>query len=100
MVPALPLMLASSVVLAQTLPPGVGEWVERGVLGLVVVALIMGWLTPGRQTEREATRADRLEAENQRLRELNEDRTIPLLVRVVDVLDRSQRLDRRGPDGP
>lgn len=90
----LPLTLAASVVVAQALPAGMEVWLERGILGLVVLSLIMGWLTPGRQTDREAKRADRLEEENQRLRGLWEDRGIPLLTRAIDVLDRSP--DSRG----
>lgn len=73
-----------------------GDWLQFGAMGLVVLSVIVGWLTPGRQTEREQQRADRLEEENARLRQVAEDRTIPLLIRAMDVLERSQELDRRG----
>lgn len=66
------------------------DWIQYGVLGLVVLSIIVGWLTPGRQTEREASRADRLEQENQRLRQHTEDKVIPLLVRAMDLLERIQ----------
>lgn len=67
------------------------QWAQYGVLGLVVVALLMGWLVPGRYFDREVRRGDRLEAENERLRHQVEDRVIPLLTRAMDVLDRSRR---------
>ncbi len=82
--------------LAQALPAGLAEWLQFGVLGLVVMGMLVGWIVPGRVYDREQQRADRLEQENARLRHHNEDKIVPLLVRVMDVLDRSQRLDRRG----
>lgn len=72
------------------------DWIQYGVLGLVLLSLIVGWLDLGRTTAREAKRADRLEEENARLRQHTEDQVIPLLVRAMDLLDRQAR---RG-DGP
>lgn len=83
--------------LAQLLPSSGPEgWMQYGVLGLLVVSIILGWLVPGRHHDRVSARADRLEEENDRLREHNEERVVPLLTRALEVLERSQRLDRRG----
>lgn len=78
--------------------PGVVEWLQYGVLGLVVVAIILGWLVPGRTYEREVKRADRLEEENERLREHNEQRVVPLLTRAMDLLDQLPSSRSRGSD--
>lgn len=66
------------------------EWLRFGVLGLVVLSMIVGWLVPGRIYDRAIQRAERLEEENQRLRERLEEQVIPLLTRVMDVLDRRE----------
>lgn len=75
-----------------------GDWVQYGVAGLVVLALIIGWLVPGHAYKREAERADRLAEENQRLRDHNETRVVPLLERALGVLDAQRRVtdDREG----
>lgn len=70
--------------------PGPVEWLQYGVLGLVVLSLIIGWLVPGRIYDRAVKRAERLEEENERLRERMEERVIPLLTRVMDLLNRRE----------
>lgn len=70
-------------------------WVQYGVLGMVVLAIILGYLVPYKAHRREQERADRLETEVDRLRQVNEDRMLPLLARALDVLERA-KVDRRG----
>lgn len=67
------------------------DWLQFGVAGAVIVSIIVGWLTPGRQTEREQARADRLEEEVLRLMKHNEERVIPLLVRAMELLEEERR---------
>lgn len=66
------------------------EWLRFGVLGLVVLSLIVGWLVPGRIHERTLQQLERLEEENARLRERLEEKVIPLVTRAIDVLDRRE----------
>lgn len=70
-------------------------WLQWGALGLVLLAVILGYLVPYKAHRREQERADRLEAEVDRLRQVNEDRMLPLLARALDVLERA-KVDRRG----
>lgn len=77
--------------------PDVAEFVQYGVLGLVLLAIIVGWLTPGRQTDREAARGDRLELELKALRDRLEGEVIPLLAKAILALEEAER--RRATDG-
>lgn len=71
--------------------PAAVDWVQYGVLGLVVLSLITGWLVPGWAWRREAERADRLAQENARLREHIEDRVVPLIERALATIPPERR---------
>jgi hypothetical protein len=76
--------------------PAVSSLAEAGVLGALVVLLgVFAFLA----YRREAARADRLEAENGRLRDSIELRVVPLLTRALSIIDGYQRSDTRGRDG-
>jgi hypothetical protein len=70
----------------QVTPPDLPLWAQWGVLGVVIVALITGWLVPGRTHEREIARADRLEQENARLRDRVETKVLPLIHEAIHAL--------------
>ncbi len=65
---------------------------QTGVLGALVVLL---GAFAYRAYRREVDRADRLEAENSRLRDGIETRVVPLVERALAVIE-SARVDRRG----
>lgn len=65
---------------------------QTGVLGaLVALLLVFAY----RAYRREVDRADRLEAENSKLRDGIESRVVPLVERALTVLE-AARVDRRG----
>lgn len=76
--------------LAQADPTDLAELAQYGVLGIVVVAMLVGWLIPGPTHKRETERADRLETELRTLRERTEERVIPLVTRALDLIERPQ----------
>lgn len=82
-------------VVAQAVPEGLGGWLNYGVPGLVVLAIILGWLVAGRTHDREVARADRLEAENARIHAHVTEQVIPLMTRAVLALERIDEA-RRG----
>lgn len=67
------------------------EWAQYGVLGLVIVAILAGWLVPGRHYDRAVQRADRLEAENRELRDRIENKVVPLVHDAITALARRER---------
>lgn len=69
-------------------PSVAAEWLQYGALGLIVVALIFGWLVPGRIYDRAVERADRLETENQQLRDRIENKVVPLVHDAITALAR------------
>lgn len=77
--------------------PDVAEFVQYGVLGLVLLAIIVGWLAPGRSYDREAQRGDRLEEENARIRDRLEGEVIPLLAKAIVALEEAERRRRAEP---
>lgn len=68
--------------------PELDAWLQYGVLGLVLAAVVLGWLVPGPSHKRETERADRLEVELRTLRERTEERVIPLVTRALDLIER------------
>lgn len=76
--------------LSQADPTDLAELAQYGVLGIVVVAMLVGWLIPGPTHRRETDRADRLETELRSLRERTEERVIPLVTRALDLIERPQ----------
>lgn len=60
----------------------VGSFLQYGVLGLVVVGFVTGWIVPGYH-------AKNLTQENARLTALFEERVIPLLEQSSTALDRA-----------
>lgn len=78
------------------------DWLQYGVLGLVVVSFLFGWLWPRPSVEQlkrtiEQTRADReaVEAQRDLLIKCYEDKVIPALLDVQrTVLPASERMAR------
>jgi hypothetical protein len=81
---------------AAGVAPALSALAESGVLGALVVLLGIFALVAYR---REAARADRLEAENGRLRDSIETRVVPLVTRALAIIDGYQSSDHRGRDG-
>lgn len=67
---------------AATAATDIGSFLQYGVLGLVVVGFITGWIAPGYQ-------AKALAAENARLLALFENKLFPLIESSADALGRS-----------
>lgn len=84
-------------VLSQAAPDGPIQWLNYGVLGLVVVSLLVGWFVPAKVHEREIARADRLEAELARRDAYIAEEVVPALTRATDALSSVSRRD--GPGG-
>lgn len=76
-------------VLAQAADPasGVSGWVEYGVLGLLVAAFLTGVVVPGFLYKR-------VEAENDRLRSLIDDKVYPLVERSTAATEEAVRTMR------
>lgn len=72
-------------------PAGIVEWLNFGIGGLIIFALIMGWLVPGRTFDREAQRGDRLEEKLDVLNDHMAEKVIPLLGRAVEALEQRAR---------
>lgn len=82
---------ASGVVVAQVAQdPGVGNLVQYGVLGLLVIGFITGWVVPGRVALYHQERADRAEA-------VMRDQVIPLLARAAAIIERAEATPDAGP---
>jgi hypothetical protein len=67
----------------------VERWVEFGILGLIVLSMVTGWIVPGPVYRRECDARDRLEEENARLRDRTEEHVLPLVTRATDALARA-----------
>lgn len=73
-----------------------GGLAERGVLGVVLILILVRKATPGWAYDREVTRGDRLEVENNRLRDKLEADIVPLLAKAIIALDEeANRRSRR-----
>lgn len=70
--------------------PGIIGWIQYGVLGLVVVGFIMGWIVPGPIHKREIERGDRME----RLAIGSTDLAQRGAGSVQDLLEHQTRLER------
>ncbi len=70
---------------------------QYGILGILVIALFVGWVVPKHVNDRDRARADRLEAENAALRDRLEKDVIPLLTRAVLAFE--QRAGDRSREG-
>lgn len=78
------LTAAISAALAQTtpgVPPEVGQWLQFGVVGLVVIGFLTGKIRRGADY-------DQLRTENDRLRAVFEDRVLPALIRTNELVTR------------
>lgn len=64
------------------------ELLQHGVLGFVLIALILGWIVPGKSHDRAVRRADRLEEENKRIRDRVEDKVVPLVQTAIASMER------------
>lgn len=73
---------------ADSAPGTPFDWVQYGVLGLVLAALVFGKLIPGPTHDREVKRGDRLEDELRARNTYIADHVIPLLARTALVLER------------
>lgn len=69
----------------------IGTFAQYGVLGIIAALLIAFAI---KAWKRETDRADRLEAENQRLNNLIREQVIPALTTAVTVMQESQELLR------
>lgn len=65
--------------------------INYGVLGIVVVGFVTGWIAPGPQVKQ-------LVAENQRLNLLITGTLLPLIEKVVLVLDQNTSATKRSTD--
>jgi hypothetical protein len=75
------------------MPPDIAPYLNYGVLGLTLLALMTGRFRLAREVEAaeakcalEGKRADKAEAELDRIREKLEQDVVPLLTRAVDVV--------------
>jgi hypothetical protein len=78
------LAAAASSVLAQAtpgVPDQVGQWLQFGVAGAVIVGFLTGKIRRGADY-------DQLRAENDRLRQVFEDRVLPALIKTNELVSR------------
>lgn len=90
MAPVLPL-------LAQQIPTDVAGWLTGSAvssLAFVVLALIRGWLVPGRTHDRVLKENDDLKAEARGLQGVFLEKVIPALTRATDLIARSADRER------
>jgi hypothetical protein len=78
------LTAAASSVLAQAtpgVPDEVGRWLNYGTLGLLTIGWLSGKIRRGADY-------DQLRAENDRLRQVFEDRVLPALIKTNELVSR------------
>lgn len=85
-------LLGPAWLFAQDAPPGdLMGWLTGSavtVLAAVVWGFLRRWIVTGTELQREIDRAERAEAKVDQLRDYIEERTLPALIRVTDVLSR------------
>lgn len=76
-------------VLAQATPDSLAEWLQWGVLGLVIVAFLIGQLIPGYLYQQMKAERDQLQEKNdeltERLLEMQEQ-VVPALIASTDAV--------------
>lgn len=72
-------------------PTALDPLVQYGVLGLVVLALILGWLVPKWAYDAKEEENKRLRAENAELRQVYETKVIPALITFTELLGGGDR---------
>lgn len=75
-------LIPALVVAEASAPPAVGDFLQYGVLGLVVVGFATGWIVPGPQ-------AKALAAENARLSALIDGKIFPVLEQYASTMEKA-----------
>jgi hypothetical protein len=70
------------------------QFAQYGVLGIIVVGFIAGWIWPRPSVERLIAQNERLQAQVDALFEVYESKVMPTLVEVTEIM---RRIDAHGP---
>lgn len=83
-------MTSLALLLAQSEIPGwIGGLAERGILGLVVLALVFGKIVPGYIADQKDKKIEKLEAKNEAYETLMREQVLPALMKSNEVISRA-----------